>query len=475
MPRISLISRPHLLIVCIALLVATAAVACGGDDVDEPEPPASPAAGQAAEGPSPDDDATGDAGEQSARAEPEQRAVAEEQAEEQADDRAEDQAAAEEAVAEAEEDEAAEEAVEQAAEQAAEQTDEQPAEQPAEQAAEQAEEQAEAQAAEPAGEEPAEEVEEAVEDVEDDAPDAAVDDEIADDGDDDAPLVGGPIVEYARVEDVRFQAVIAFDMEPSGGGDDLALLTAFGDITVEGVYLASGDHEISIKLGESAFLPPMGIVSIGDTLYTNLGFGWEASQGSTGALVEGLSGDLLGFDLGGLDLEGLLTGGDIGIVLSGLPYESWDDRGGDTLDAGPARVYALQTDSLGALFASLGDDLSGDEAGLAIGLGMLSEFATLDSLEITLWIDEATGAAARLALAIAGLSLKGFAGPDADLRVGSLALDLDASPEFGLLTNLRLAVEGLDIPGPEGLSGDLVITLDVTDVNAGDVVIEPPI
>ena len=114
-------------------------------------------------------------------------------------------------------------------------------------------------------------------------------------------------------------------------------------------------------------------------------------------------------------------------------------------------------------------------AGDAIGLDIFSEIATLDSLDLTLWIDDASGAAVRLALAMSGLSLKEFAGPDADLSVGSLALQLDASPEFGLLTNLRLAVEGLDIPGPGGMSGGVAITLDVTDINAGDVVIEPPI
>ncbi|MCY3920584.1 MAG: hypothetical protein OXG38_12390, partial [Chloroflexi bacterium] len=282
---------------------------------------------------------------------------------------------------------------------------------------------------------------------------------------------------YAPVEDVRFEAVIKLDIAPNDAGGDADFLALFSDISVEGVYLASGDHEISIKLGESGFLPPMGIVGIGDTLYTNLGFGWEVSEGSTGALVEGLGADLLGLDLAGLDLGGLLTGGDIGVLLSILPYEAWEDGGSEDLDGGPARVYTLRTDSLADFFLSLGEAAGEVDPGEDVddlGLEMFSEFATLDSLEITLWIDEATGAAARLALVIDGLSLSGFAGPDADLRVGALALQLDVSPDFGLLTNLRLAVDGLDIPGPGGMSGSVAITLDVTEINAGDVVIEPP-
>ena len=277
---------------------------------------------------------------------------------------------------------------------------------------------------------------------------------------------------------MRFEAVIKLDIAPNEAGGDAEFLALFSDITVEGVYLASGDHEISIKLGESGFLPAMGIVGIGDTLYTNLGFGWEMSEGSTGALVEGLGTDLLGLDLGGLDLEGLLTGDDIGVLLSLLPYEAWEDRGTEDLDAGPARIYTLRTDSLADFFLSLGEaagEVDPDEDIDDLGLEIFSEFATLDSMELTLWIDEATGTAARLALTIDGLSLKEFAGPDADLRVGALALQLDISPQFGLLTSLRLAVEGLDIPGPGGMSGSAAITLDVTDINAGDVVIEPPI
>ena len=134
---------------------------------------------------------------------------------------------------------------------------------------------------------------------------------------------------------MRFEAVIKLDIAPNGDGGDAEFLALFSDIAVEGAYLASGDHEISIKLGESGFLPAMGIVGIGDTLYTNLGFGWEMSEGSTGALVEGLGADLLGLDLGGLDLGGLLTGGDIGVLLSLLPFEAWEERGAEDLDGGP--------------------------------------------------------------------------------------------------------------------------------------------
>lgn len=484
MPRISLTSRFPLLILwvlCVALLAATAAVACGGDDGDEPEPPAPPAAAEpSAEEPEEEDEP--------AQAAPQQRAVAADQADEQAEA---DQSAAQAEEAEADA-QAEEQAEEQAADQAEDQAEEQPAEPPAEETAEEVAEEVDEDADEPAEdaeEEAAEGAEQQPaaglaedddeEEVEEDTPDDATEDEAAGDGkgveviEDDEPSVAG----YAPVEDVRFEAVIKLDIAPNEAGGDADFLALFSDIAVEGVYLASGDHEISIRLGESSFLPPMGIVGIGDTLYTNLGFGWEVSEGSTGALVEGLGADLLGLDLAGLDLGGLLTGGDIGVLLSILPYEAWEDRGAEDLDGGPARIYTLRTDSLADLFLSLGEavgevDPGGDVDDL--GLDIFSEFATIDSLEITLWIDEATGAAARLALAIEGLSLSGFAGPDGDLRVGALALQLDVSPEFGLLTSLRLAVEGLDIPGPQGMSGSIAITLDVTEINAGDVVIEPP-
>ena len=85
------------------------------------------------------------------------------------------------------------------------------------------------------------------------------------------------------------------------------------------------------------------------------------------------------------------------------------------------------------------------------------------------------GIVARLDLAIAGLVLKGFGGPGADLSIGALSIVLDTSPAFGLLTSLVLDLQGLDIPGPDGMSGGVAITLEVTDVNSGEVVIEPPI
>ena len=485
MPR-NLIRSP-LLILCIALLAATAAVACSDDppDTGPGDPPAPPAAAEQSADADDDPDDEG-------AAEPEQRAVAQDQADEQAQAQAADQA--EEDAAEQAEDDAAEQAAEEdtAEEQAAEQAEEQAAEQAEEQAAEQAEEQAAEQAEEQAAEEAAEEVEEPAdeveEDVEEEAPDDAAEEEVADETEDDEPLITGPLGDYAPVDDFRFQAVVKLDVTPNTAGGDTELLMAFGDITAEGAYLASGDHEIAIRLGDSAFLPPMGIVSIGDTVYTNLGFGWESAQGSTGALVDGIAGDLLGVGglVGGLDLQGLIAGGDLAILMTLLPYETWDDGGAETLDSGPARIYSTRHDDLAGFFGSVGDALLGGltggaggaapaENGAAIPPELLAELGEVESIELTLWIDEATGIVARLDLAIAGLVLKEFAGPGADLSIGALSLVLDTSPEFGLLTSLVLDLQGLDMPGPDGMTGSVAITLEVTDVNSGEVVIEPPI
>ena len=232
----------------------------------------------------------------------------------------------------------------------------------------------------------------------------------------------------------------------------------------------------------------MGIVSIGDTVYTNLGFGWESAQGSTGALVDGIAGDLLGIGglVGGLDLQGLIAGGDLGILLSLLPYESWEDGGAETLDSGPARIYSTRHDDLAGFFGDVGAALLGGleggmdgappaENGEAIPPELLAALGELESVELSLWIDEATGIVARLDLAIDGLLLRGFGGPGADLSIGALSIVLDTSPEFGLVTSLVLDLQGLDIPGPDGMSGGVAITLEVTDVNSGEVVIEPPI
>ena len=491
MPR-NLIRSHLLIILCIALLaVASVMVACSGDD-DAPKPPAPPAAAEQSADADDADDADAD---DEGAAEPEQRAVTQAEADEQAQAQAADQAAdqadedaaeqAEDAAAEqvAEEETAEEQAVE---EQAVEQAEEQAVEQAEEQAVEQAEEQAAEQAEEQAAPEPADE---------EDTPADATEEEVADETMDDEPLITGPLGDYAPVDDFRFQAVVKLDVTPNTSGGDTEMLMAIGDITVEGAYLASGDHEIAIRLGDSAFLPPMGIVSIGDTVYTNLGFGWESAQGSTGALVDGIAGDLLGVGglVGGLDLQGLIAGGDLAILMTLLPYESWDDGGAETLDSGPARIYSTRHDDLAGFFDSIGDALLGGlafgmdggppaenggppaENGAAIPPELLAEFADLDSIELTLWIDEATGIVARLDLAIAGLVLKGFAGPGADLSIGALSIVLDTSPEFGLLTSLVLDLQGLDMPGPEGMSGSVAITLEVTDVNSGEVVIEPPI
>ena len=153
----------------------------------------------------------------------------------------------------------------------------------------------------------------------------------------------------------------------------------------------------------------MGIVSIGDTVYTNLGFGWESAQGSTGALVDGIAGDLLGVGglVGGLDLQGLIAGGDLAILMTLLPYETWDDGGTETLDSGPARIYSTRHDDLAGFFGSVGDALLGGltggaggaapaENGAAIPPELLAELGEVESIELTLWIDEASGIVARL-------------------------------------------------------------------------------
>ena len=312
---------------------------------------------------------------------------------------------------------------------------------------------------------------------------------------DDEPLITGPLGDYAPVDDFRFQAVVKLDITPNTSGGDTEMLMAFGDITIEGAYLASGDHEIAIKLGDSAFLPPMGIVSIGDTVYTNLGFGWESAQGSTGALVDGIAGDLLGIGglVGGLDLQGLIAGGDLAILLTLLPYETWEDGGAETLDSGPARIYSTRHDDLAGFFESFGAALLG---GLAVGMegGALPENGGAPPENAwrsprSCWPNSASSSRSRSASGSTRprASSPGSTWPSTGSCSGASAAPAPTSPSarsrscstprpsFGLLTSLVLDLQGLDIPGPDGMSGGVAITLEVTDVNSGEVVIEPPI
>ena len=97
------------------------------------------------------------------------------------------------------------------------------------------------------------------------------------------------------------------------------------------------------------------------------------------------------------------------------------------------------------------------------------------SSEISDWLDEATGALAAFGLRIEGLSVANFDDEGTTLTAGRVTVLIEMQPELGLPVQLASDVEDLELLGPDGLTGDIRITFQTSDVNAGTVQIEPPV
>ena len=296
--------------------------------------------------------------------------------------------------------------------------------------------------------------------------------------------------DLAAIEDLRFDGVIVLDILPNTPDGDLDL-TAFGDIAIEGGFVAPADFEVAIRLGDgSAGFGPIGIVSLGDTLYTNLGFGWDAQEGGAGGLLDSFGGlvdpSALGIDPDAIDVEGVEEGGLEGLgdlVPEDFNFDEWDDDGTENLEFGPAQRYSITSDSLedfvqrllGDTLETLTEAADADEDAL-LDLSAVEDLdAEVEQAQIVVWIDEATGTLAAASLEIRDLVITDFDGDGNGLTIASVTMQIDVNPEFGLPTVILLEAEDLVIEGPDGAAGNLRLEFRTFDVNAGTAVIEAPI
>lgn len=301
--------------------------------------------------------------------------------------------------------------------------------------------------------------------------------EQADDGA--GPAVVATLGDLPQVLDLRFEGAITLDLTPNTPGGDLDLVTAFSDIVLDGAFAAPGDFELAIRLDAAAGFPPLGIASVGGTLYTNLGFGWEQQEGGVGGLLELFDLSVLGLAPGAVDVEGVedIEGleGIQGLLPSDFSLDAWDDEGVEDLDFGPARHYKVEEDSLEQFIVRVAGDALGEGGGL-LDLSMLEDLeAEVGLARIDVWLDEATGALAAFGLRIEGLSVANFDDEGTTLTAGRVTVLIEMQPELGLPVQLASDVEDLELLGPDGLTGDIRITFQTSDVNAGTVQIEPPV
>ena len=276
---------------------------------------------------------------------------------------------------------------------------------------------------------------------------------------------------------------MSLDLTASAAGDDADLLGALSEVTLDGGFVAPGDFELTVRLGEDAAFPPIGIISLGDTLYTNLGFGWQAQEGGAGGLLDLFGGlidpSALGVDPDALDAEALDDigglGGLGGLLPEDLSLEDWDEGGSEDLAFGPAMRYTIETASLAELLERLlGDSTALEDAPL--GLSALEGLeGSADGAVITIWIDEATSTLAAMSLVIENLAIEDFDGEGNALAIGLVEVRIEVNPEFGLPVELVVNVEDLAIEGPDGGTGDIRIEFSIFDINEGVAEIEAPI
>jgi len=286
------------------------------------------------------------------------------------------------------------------------------------------------------------------------------------------------------VEDLRFEGTLVLDVVPNVEGGDLDL-SAFGDVVLEGAFAAPADFEVSIRLGAGSAFPPLGIVSVGDTLYTNLGFGWEAQEGGAGGLLDLFGGlvdtSAFGLDADALDVDEVQEGGLEGIgglLPEDFSLDSWGDEGIENLATGPARRFTIESDELDDFIQRLAGDaleaISEDDSGL--DLSAIEDFeGTVDSARVSIWIDEATGTFAALSLEIANLAVADIDDEGNGLSIGLTRLEIVVDPAFGLPMEITIVADDLDVAGPDGLSGSIRFDFRVFDLNAGTDSIEAPI
>jgi hypothetical protein len=435
--------RSHWLFILIALVaLATIAAACGGSDDDDAPEPSTAASEQSSDDEAEQSDAPAQAAEQSDEA---QGGPAAEQAEPQS---------------QAEEDGAAQ--AEGAAEQAAAE------EQAQEQAAAEAEEQAAAEA----------EVEEDA-DADAQAQAAEGDDDGGDGGDGADGAVSSALAlgDFALVEDFRLEARLTLDITPNTPDGDLALLEAFSDVSIDGAFVGPGDFEVSVRVGDGSALPPIGLISVGDRLFANLGFGWEEQAGGAGGLLEGFDLSALGVDPSGLDLEGLAAG-ELPFLPDEFSFDGWDDLGVESIrTSDAARSYMIEESDLETFIDRLlGTSIAGlqEEAEGALDLSAFAD-ASVSVARVILWVDEETGTVAKVVFELLGLELTNIDDEGSDVSIGGLRLEMDILPAFGLPAELSLFLEEIELTGPDGFSGQVIFSVSTSDVNQGGIVIEPPV
>ncbi len=272
--------------------------------------------------------------------------------------------------------------------------------------------------------------------------------------------------DLAAVEDLTFEGALRLDIRPNVPREDDPI-AGLGEIVLSGAFSAPSDFEAAIRLGQGA--PPLGIISVGDILYVNAGFGWQEQPGGAAGLLGGFV-DLegLGVDLDALDLEEALSG-----LFEGL-RDAFDETGTEATPFGSARRYSLEGDNLHDFVEQLAvaaGDLLGEDA----DLDLTQLEGSSDRAAIEVLIDDATGTIVGLRAEIENLVIPNFDEDGNSLRFGELRFAMTINPEFGIPTSVFLDVLDINEEGPDGFSGDVTFDFGVEDINAGVMDIQPPI
>lgn len=296
--------------------------------------------------------------------------------------------------------------------------------------------------------------------------------------------------------DFRFSGTLdlAVDID-AGANRSLDLLTALGRITFEGSATpASGDIDLTISFGSNGAggLPPFGIRQVGGALYTNFGFGWDEQPPDADVLeLASVLIDVrdLGFDFRALfdaiqgqgRLSGLLAGDralwqsfaafildrDILVPLEGSAtgVQSYEVAGFDLSSIGRALIDPQEL-----------------EAQLGLEGGIYGGYDGRDDTRATLDVDRDSGLLLRIVADIDGPSVDFDINNDpgtvffySDFGAESAHLELDVDPTTGAPVRFLAEMPYFYVDSETPYEGSLRLEFVVDSINAGDVVIEPPI
>ena len=297
----------------------------------------------------------------------------------------------------------------------------------------------------------------------------------------------------AEQQDYRFTAT--FDLVAAvedGTSRSIDLLNALGTVTLTGAVVPGAEaFEITISFGQDGEggLPPFGVRRTGGVLYTNFGFGWEAHPPDAQVLELAsvfIDSREFGFDFQAL-WNAITAQGPLPLLLSGDTAQ-WAAFGAllaqeallspQAEGAEGVQAYAVAEFELETIVRALVDPRALEDQ-LAVN-GVYGGYDNREETMVRVELDAASGLLLRLVADIDEPRVDFDLGDDSvfaysDFAADSAHLELEVDPLTGVPVRFLASLPSFRVDGEASYGGSLTLVFTVDALNAGGVVVEPPI